>query len=394
MSQLRRSALALLIAALLSVVNGVAAFAASEQQQLDEARAEKAKKQAELEAAQATDEQLEAKVNELKAQLAEQGPKLEAAKKQFEDAENAVKIAQERLDRTAQDAVDRQELLNQRAIAAYKSPDTGVADAVLSAVDLSEAGLRLASMQRVIENDQVILDELAKVKVELEDDKKHFETEKSKAQAAHDAQRSEYDKLVDVKASAEASERAMQDRMDDLKSEVEALAKEESKIQATIRARQAEAEAKLKKQLESKPKPTGSNGSPLPDAGPPGQPSAKGFVWPVRGTVTSGFGQRWGRLHAGIDIAAPTGTPVRAAQTGIVIFAGSQGGYGNLILVAHGNGIVTAYAHLSSFGTGNGASVSQGQTIGAVGSTGNSTGPHLHFEVRVNGSPVNPMGYL
>lgn len=394
MSQLRRSVLALLVAALLSVLNSIAAFAGSEQQQLDEARAEKAKKQAELEAAKATDEQLEARVNELKAQLAEQGPRLEAAKKQYEDAEESVKIAQERLERTVQEAVDRQELLNQRAIAAYKSPDTGLADALLSAVDLSEAGLRLASMQRIIENDQAILDELAKVKVELEDDKKYFEAEKSRAQAAHDLQRSEYDKLVEVKASVEASERAMQDRMDDLKAEVEALAKEESKIQATIRARQAEAEAKLKKQLESRPKPTGSNGSPLPDAGPPGQPGAKGFIWPVRGTVTSGFGQRWGRLHAGIDIAAPTGTPVRAAQTGIVIFAGSQGGYGNLILVAHGNGIVTAYAHLSSFGTGSGATVSQGQTIGAVGSTGNSTGPHLHFEVRVNGSPVNPMGYL
>lgn len=394
MSLLRRCALALLVAAILLTAQGVAAFATSEQQQLDAARAEKARKQAELDAAKATDEQLEARVNELRAQLADQAPKVEAAKKAVDTSEEAVRVAQERLERTAQEAVDRQELLNQRAIAAYKSPDTGVADAVLGAIDLAEAGRRLASMQRVIENDQVILDELALAKIELEDDKKHFESEKAKAQSAHDAQRAEYDKLIDLKANSEASEQAMQARVDDLKAEVEALAKEESKIQATIRARQAAAEAKLKKQLESKPKPTGTDGKPLPDAGPPGQPSSKGFIWPVNGTVTSGFGQRWGRLHAGIDIAAPTGTPVRAAQAGIVIFAGSQGGYGNLVLIAHGNGIVTAYAHLSAFGAGEGATVSQGQTIGRVGSTGHSTGPHLHFEVRVNGSPVNPMGYL
>lgn len=394
MSLLRRCALALLVAAILLTAQGVAAFATSEQQQLDAARAEKARKQAELDAAKATDEQLEARVNELRAQLADQAPKVEAAKKAVDTSEEAVRVAQERLERTAQEAVDRQELLNQRAIAAYKSPDTGVADAVLGAIDLAEASRRLASMQRVIENDQVILDELALAKIELEDDKKHFESEKAKAQSAHDAQRAEYDKLIDLKANSEASEQAMQARVDDLKAEVEALAKEESKIQATIRARQAAAEAKLKKQLESKPKPTGTDGKPLPDAGPPGQPSSKGFIWPVNGTVTSGFGQRWGRLHAGIDIAAPTGTPVRAAQAGIVIFAGSQGGYGNLVLIAHGNGIVTAYAHLSAFGAGEGATVSQGQTIGRVGSTGHSTGPHLHFEVRVNGSPVNPMGYL
>lgn len=393
MSSLRRVALAISIAALLVITQAVAAFGASEQQQLDQARAEKARKQAELEAAKATDEQLEAKVTELRAQLAEQGPRVEAAKKDVEVAEEAVKVAQERLDRTIQEAVDRQELLNQRAIAAYKSPDAGMADALLGAVNLADAGRRLVSMQRVMENDQLLIDELAKIKVELEDDKKHFESEKARAQTAHEAQRAEYDKLVDLKAQSEASERAMQERIDDLKAEVEALAKEEAKIQATIRARQAEAEAKLKKQLEAKPKPTGTDGKPLPDAGP-SQPSARGFIWPVRGTVTSGFGQRWGRLHAGIDIAAPMGTPVRAVQSGIVIFAGWQGGYGNLVLIAHGNGIVTAYAHLSGFGAREGATVSQGQVIGSVGSTGNSTGPHLHFEVRVNGSPVNPMGYL
>jgi len=98
-------------------------------------------------------------------------------------------------------------------------------------------------------------------------------------------------------------------------------------------------------------------------------------------------------MHEGIDIAAPYGTPVRAAAAGRVIIAGSSGGYGNLVVIDHGNGMATAYAHLSAIYAA-GGSVGQGQSIGAVGSTGHSTGNHLHFEVRINGSPVNPLGYL
>jgi murein DD-endopeptidase MepM/ murein hydrolase activator NlpD len=121
--------------------------------------------------------------------------------------------------------------------------------------------------------------------------------------------------------------------------------------------------------------------------------SASGFVWPVNGVVTSGFGMRWGRMHEGIDIAAPCGTPIRAVASGSVIYGGWMDGYGNIVVIDHGNGLATAYAHQSAIYVG-GGEVSQGQTIGAVGSTGHSTGCHLHFEVRVNGSPVDPMGYL
>jgi murein DD-endopeptidase MepM/ murein hydrolase activator NlpD len=113
----------------------------------------------------------------------------------------------------------------------------------------------------------------------------------------------------------------------------------------------------------------------------------------VNGTVTSGFGMRWGRMHEGIDIAAPTGTAIHAAAAGTIIFAGVMSGYGNIVVIDHGGGIATAYGHMSAIWAG-GGSVSQGQSIGAVGCTGHCTGPHVHFEVRVNGSPVDPMGYL
>jgi murein DD-endopeptidase MepM/ murein hydrolase activator NlpD len=170
-----------------------------------------------------------------------------------------------------------------------------------------------------------------------------------------------------LKASALASSR--ESRAEYL-AEVEALAAQSAALAAAIRDAQA----------------GGSNGS--------GTPSAAGLVWPVNGPVVSGYGMRWGRMHEGIDIAAGLGTPIRAAAAGTVIHAGWLGGYGNLVVLDHGDGLATAYAHASAILVGAGQSVAQGQTLSLVGSTGNSTGPHLHFEVRVNGSAVDPLLYL
>ena len=113
---------------------------------------------------------------------------------------------------------------------------------------------------------------------------------------------------------------------------------------------------------------------------------SSGFIWPVNGPVVSPFGMRWGRMHEGIDIGVGYGTPIHAAAAGTVITAGWEDGYGNLIVIDHGGGLATAYAHQSSFAVGYGAHVEQGQVIGYVGCTGHCFGPHLHFEVRVNGS--------
>jgi murein DD-endopeptidase MepM/ murein hydrolase activator NlpD len=130
-----------------------------------------------------------------------------------------------------------------------------------------------------------------------------------------------------------------------------------------------------------------------PGAGPIRHGSGR-LIWPVNGPVVSPFGMRWGRLHAGIDIAVPAGTPIRAADSGRVVLMGWVGGYGNYTCVQHTSTMSTCYGHQSRFGTSNGAGVRQGQVIGYVGCTGHCFGDHLHFEVRINGSPVDPMGYL
>jgi murein DD-endopeptidase MepM/ murein hydrolase activator NlpD len=201
-------------------------------------------------------------------------------------------------------------------------------------------------------------------------------TKATRAIAARTAdQRSVRDRLV---ASRDALAAARSDKRDTLAgiradrgefvAEVESLQRESAALAATIRSAQS-----------------GSAGSGV---------SASGLIWPVHGPVTSGFGWRWGRMHEGIDIAVPSGTPVVAAASGNVITAGWLGGYGNLVVIDHGNGLATAYGHNSSLAVGAGQSVAQGQVIAYSGSTGHSTGPHVHFEVRVNGFAADPLGYL
>jgi len=123
-------------------------------------------------------------------------------------------------------------------------------------------------------------------------------------------------------------------------------------------------------------------------------PSSHGLIWPVNGPVTSPFGMRWGKLHPGIDIGVPTGTPIHAAASGTVAIAGWVSGYGNYTCIDHGGGMATCYAHQETISVSVGQHVSQGQVIGLTDCTGYCFGPHLHFEVRINGTPVDPMGYL
>jgi murein DD-endopeptidase MepM/ murein hydrolase activator NlpD len=123
-------------------------------------------------------------------------------------------------------------------------------------------------------------------------------------------------------------------------------------------------------------------------------PSAAGLIWPVSGPITSPFGPRWGSFHAGIDIGASTGTPIHAAAAGTVIYCGEESGYGNLVVLDNGGNLATAYAHQSAIAVACGQHVDQGQVIGYVGCTGHCFGPHLHFEVRINGQAVDPLGYL
>ena len=199
------------------------------------------------------------------------------------------------------------------------------------------------------------------------------------AESATNEQRGLVSRLVASRDELAAAERekhstlaSIQSDRSDVLAEIEDLEAQSEALAARIRAAQQQ-----------------SSSSNAPVVSGSGQLS-----WPVSGPVTSGFGVRWGRMHEGIDIAVGQGTPVHAAAGGTVIYAGWMEGYGNLVVIDHGNGLSTAYGHNSSLASSVGQSVAAGQVIAYSGSTGHSTGPHVHFEVRVNGAPVDPLGYL
>lgn len=139
---------------------------------------------------------------------------------------------------------------------------------------------------------------------------------------------------------------------------------------------------------------TSTDGDTAPSGSRVAGPTPGRLLWPIDGTITSPFGPRWGRLHAGLDIGAPEGTPIKAADTGRVVLAGPQGAYGLYTCVQHSSTLSTCYAHQSRIATSVGAAVQAGQVIGAVGNTGSSFGAHLHFETRISGTPVDPMRFL
>lgn len=135
--------------------------------------------------------------------------------------------------------------------------------------------------------------------------------------------------------------------------------------------------------------------APLPEpSGVQSSGDRDAMIWPVEGRVTSTYGPRYGRMHRGIDVAAPVGTPIRAVRGGTVAFSGWKGGYGNTVDIAHDGGGTTRSAHQSELLVHEGEQVERGQVIGRVGTTGSSTGPHLHFEVSVGGTTVDPGGLL
>jgi murein DD-endopeptidase MepM/ murein hydrolase activator NlpD len=191
------------------------------------------------------------------------------------------------------------------------------------------------------------------------------------------------DELVAANAARERTlARVRADRAEHSE-EIDALQAESAALAAQIQA--AQAAASSGSSGDRGPAPVASSGSGV---------SSSGFIFPVSGPVVSGFGLRGGRMHEGIDIIASAGTPVVASASGRVIRADYGRGYGNVVVIDHGNGLSTTYAHNSSLAVGVGAVVSQGTVIAYVGSTGNSSGPHVHLEFRINGTAVDPFRYL
>lgn len=342
------------------------------------------KAQAELDAIAASDQRL-TEVNELiaslEAQVADARSKVAAAQEVLNLAVQRVHRAETRLGEAQVRYSAAKQTLAKRIIELYKYGRFDQALAVIDASSFERAVLQAKYNETIRQRNDADAKEIASAVQDLSEIRTELDKSRKEAEYHRDVLRAEQERL-------EESLREQQELRLALEKEIET----HRKILAGIESDKAKLERALD-ELEGQSRRVA--GLVL------SRGSGKGkLIWPVTGAVVSNFGMRYhpilgyARMHTGVDIGAPMGAPVAAAASGTVAFAGWSGGYGNFIVIDHGDGLATAYAHLSRIGVSRGQFVSQGQIIGNVGSTGLSTGPHLHFEVRVNGSPVDPMQYF
>jgi murein DD-endopeptidase MepM/ murein hydrolase activator NlpD len=276
------------------------------------------------------------------------------------------------------------EVLNTRLVDIYESDDPTTLDIVFGSSSIQDAIDRVQALSEINAQDRAVSAEVARAKTEVTAARKktkklraNVNSETAVIRARTDQTRAVRDELVGARDDLSSTK---QQKLQDLSTltaseraeaeEIDALQAASARIAAQIRAAQSR------------------------NTGPTQTPSNAGLIWPVQGPVTSPFGWRWGRMHEGIDIGVGYGTPIHAAAGGTVIYCGWEEGYGNFVVLDHGGNLATAYGHQSSIAVACGQQVNQGDVIGYVGCTGHCFGPHLHFEVRVNGNPVDPLGYL
>ncbi len=276
--------------------------------------------------------------------------------------------------------------LNRRLVDIYESDQASTLDVFLGAANVQEALDQVAFMTDIGVQDRRIATEVSEAKAQVKaaraKTKKlrtNVQSETKVISARAEQTRFVRNELLGARDQIATTKDQKLTDLSQLTAEERAAAEEIDSLQASSAALTARIQAAQAN------RGSGSASS---------TPSSAGLIWPASGPVTSPFGWRWGRMHEGIDIGASYGSAVHAAASGTVIYCGWESGYGNLVVIDHGGNLATAYGHQSSIAVTCGQQVSQGQVIGYVGSTGHSTGPHLHFEVRINGAPVDPLGYL
>jgi murein DD-endopeptidase MepM/ murein hydrolase activator NlpD len=271
----------------------------------------------------------------------------------------------------------------------YEAGSPDVLSVIVGSSGLDELAARTEYLQRLHGLDEAVVGRVRELRDQVQQIVSRLRGTKNRIEAARDAIASEEQALASARSALQSHQRALLSARAGRESALEQISEHEEELDGSVAAIQGKIAAELSA--------TGS--LPLP-AGPI-QGGSSGLIWPVDGPVVSPFGPRTingsYEYHPGIDIAVPEGTPIRAAATGTVIFTepeASSGGYGNCTCIDHGGGLSTCYAHQTSFAVAAGRPVSQGEIIGYSGCTGYCFGPHVHFEVRINGAVTDPMGYL
>ena len=327
---------------------------------------------------------------------------LEAAQRDYQAVANELKATEEKiaatqaeLEKTRARLQVREGVFTKRVRDIYMHGQLSYLDVVLGAKDFSDFSNRLELLRRIIDADITLISDIRKERAAIETAKQELETQRARQAQLRDQAAAKRDEIESRRKEQQAilyqaqNDKAMAEQAyNEYQQSSQAIA-EMLRQRAADRAAQAAAAA-----AQASSGGGGSSDYYQPVSG------SGALIWPVNGVVTSPYGYRTHPIfgttiyHSGIDIGVDYGTPVHAADGGVVVEAGWISGYGYAVIIDHGNGLSTLYGHNQELAVSEGQSVSQGQVIAYAGSTGYSTGPHVHFEVRANGDPVDPSAYL
>lgn len=329
-------------------------------------------------------------LRQIEGQLRQATTELNTITEQRVAVENDITLNERQLAEAQKRLEGREAVFYKRVRDIYINGRLSYLDVVIGSKDFSDFANRLEVLKRIIDSDINLISEIKKERAQIEAHKKKLEEDRAKLVELEKAALAKQAEIEQKKAERNVVlQKAQNDRAVAMQA-IEELNASSAQISAMLKERQAARAAAAAAAAQA-----AGQGSSYTWVQGTGQ-----LGWPVSGEITSPYGYRvhpiWGTTiyHSGIDIGVDEGTPVHAADSGIIVWSGWMGGYGYAVVIDHGNGLSTLYGHNSELAVDEGQSVSKGQVVAYAGSTGNSTGPHVHFEVRENGDPVDPMGYL
>lgn len=365
-------------AVLAATVSTGFAYAASD---LDSVKSQISSKQEQLEAGEQKENELISQIDALNGQIEEIEQKIADLDSDIEDTKTKISETEAELKQTQEDMTEQNDSLNERLRVMYKNGETGILEILLGSASLSEFLTNLDMVQKIYDNDMDVLNQIEDQYEIIEKKKNELESLQAQLNQQQEEQKQQKGELDAQKSDVEALKEKVSSDNSALEAQIDELNKEAEELTAYLQRQQASASI------------SSSSSS---------QYSGGVMSWPVPGyyNISSPYGYRihpilhTKKFHSGLDIPAPAGTPIIAASDGTVIMSQTYSGYGKCVMIDHGGGVVSLYGHCSALNVSVGQKVTKGQTIALVGSTGQSTGNHCHFEIRVNGSTASPLSYV
>lgn len=373
----RGKALNLALSLLISLSVTGTALADDLEDQLADLQRQAEEQQAKTNEASAKVESVSERLRQIQEELRVATAEYKEVKGQLDSVEDKISDNTELLQKTEADLKVKNKKLQQRVRDIYINGQISYVDVLFGAKDFADLMTRMDVLKRIIKHDYDLIMKVREEKATVENTRAQLEKDKAEAEVLVTDAQAKKAKVEDKESEQQVLlDQAIYDRDTSERMYEEIMAASQEVANMIRRSHMSSA---------------GYSGAPA---------GAGGMIWPISGPITSEFGWRThpifgtARFHSGLDIGGDYGMPIYAAASGTVIYAGWISGYGNAVIIDHGGGVTTLYGHNDSLNVSEGENVAQGQVIAMCGSTGNSTGPHCHFEVRENGEPVSPYGYL